>query len=96
MRFDDDDIAAILDAVSDEAVLIEISGTETPITVDYSAPGSIVMGQIIDKPIITCAEKLFAGVDIKNAVIVHDTIQYRMISPLPDGDGFITVTLVRI
>lgn len=89
------DQTAMLAAIGTAATL-ENLGDSVPVTVDFRPENSIVNGVITDRPTARMLGTQLDGVDVKEATLTVAGVDYRLVKPLPSGDGFLIVTLARI
>lgn len=95
MKFDDDDLNSMLDAVGEPAE-IQLGGVTTKtVQVKYSAQSLGEMGVMTDRPRIIMKESDLEGINTKTETVLVAGENFNMMKPSLTGDGFATVWLKR-
>lgn len=103
MKFSPADIAAMLLAVGQTATLTEPGTAGPPIVADkttallvkFSNKSLNELGMLTDKPQVMLDATSMTGVNLKTATLTVSGTTYRMMNPMLDDGGFITLLLQR-
>ena len=96
MQFTAADQTAMIAAIGTAATLETSVGASVSITVDYRPENSVVNGIITDRPTARMVGTQLEGIGTREAVLIINGVEYRIIKPQIAPDGFMIVGLTRI
>lgn len=104
MVFSSADIAAMLDVIGQAATLTEpgtagppvVADKTTALMVKFSNKSFNEMGVLTDRPGALMNAASLTGINLKTATLTVSGTVYRMMNPMLDDAGFVSVYLQRV